>query len=141
MPARGSLRGVAFVAALVFVAAIGLGGCLATGGAPSPGASADAPTPTPVAAPVASLEDAAARAITTDPRFAGATQVQPGSIGLTKWWTGEALDRGAYKIEVTLGWGDCPAGCINRHTWAFEVAADGTVTPKGESGDPVPSTL
>jgi hypothetical protein len=141
VPVRGSLPGVPVVAALTVVASLTLAGCLAAGpGAPGQSASAGAPTPTPVTAPVASLEDAAARAIATDPHFAGATEVQPGSIGLTKWWTGEALDSGAYTIEITLGWGDCPAGCINHHTWTFEVAADGGVTPKGESGDPTPTS-
>lgn len=89
---------------------------------------------------MASLEDAAARAIATDPRFIGATQIQPGSIGLTKWWTGVALASGTFQLDVTIGWGDCPAGCISHHTWTFEVAADGTVTRKGESGDPAPTS-
>jgi hypothetical protein len=129
---------VAVRGALALVAAIALAGCLAPGAAaPSQSPNTAGQTPTPVSAPVASLEDAAARAIATDARFAGATQVQPDSIGLTKWWTGEALATGAYRIEITLGWGDCPAGCINHHTWTFEVAADGTVTPTGESGDPL----
>jgi len=136
VPSRVAIGGPALV--LASVAALSVAGCLAVGGGGS-AASAVAPTPTPIPAPVASLEDAAARAIATDPRFAGATQIQPDSIGLTKWWTGEALDSGAYTIEITLGSGDCQAGCINHHTWSFEVAADGTVMLKGEAGDPVPT--
>jgi hypothetical protein len=130
---------VPVLAALVVVAALSVGGC-ATGGGAAPGTSSAGPTPTLVAAPVASLEDAAARSIATDPRFAGATQVQPDSIGLTKWWTGATLPSGGFEIDVTIGWGDCPAGCISHHTWTFEVATDGTITPKGESGDPAPTS-
>ena len=39
---------------------------------------------------------------------------------------------------MTNGWGDCPAGCINKHNWVFEVSAAGVVAPAGESGDPLP---
>jgi hypothetical protein len=74
-----------------------------------------------------------------DPRFAGATMLQPGSIGLTKWWEWRALDDGGYEIKLTLGWGDCPAGCISHHTWTFDVAQDGTLKAMGDAGDPVPS--
>jgi len=40
--------------------------------------------------------------------------------------------------EVTLtynyGWGDCPAGCINRHYWTFTVDENCKVTYQGSSG-------
>jgi hypothetical protein len=123
------------LAALAFVA-LGAAGC-ATGGA----SGSAAPTPTPVTAvpnPVSSPEDAAARVIAADSRFKGATMLLPDSIGLTKWWEWKALDNGGYEIKVTMGWGDCPAGCINHHTWTFDVAEDGTLTTVGETGDPVP---
>jgi len=130
--------------AVVLVALAGavvVAGC--TGGGSSPGPSVmPSPTavPTPVAAPVSSTEDAAARVIASDKRFAGATQLLPGSIGLTKWWVGRPRTPGGYEISLTLGWGDCPAGCINHHTWVFDVAEDGTVQPVSESGDAVPNT-
>lgn len=40
--------------------------------------------------------------------------------------------------EFSLGWGDCPAGCIARHNWKFSVRYDGKVEFTGSSGDPVP---
>jgi hypothetical protein len=133
---------LAATAALVLIS-VALSACAT--GAGSPAAASAAPTPTPVpsvvAAPVSSPEDAAARVIATDPRFAGATMLQPGSIGLNKWWEWLALDSGGYEIKLTIGWGDCPAGCIDRHTWVFDVAADGTVTKASESGDEVPSNI
>lgn len=125
------------LAALVF-AAVGVAACATSGSAP--GGSVAAPTPgaTAVSNPVSSPEDAAARVIASDPRFKGATMLLPDSIGLTKWWEWKALDNGGYEIKVTMGWGDCPAGCINHHTWTFDVAEDGTMTTVGETGDPVP---
>jgi hypothetical protein len=88
---------------------------------------------------VLSPEDAAARAIATDKRFAGATQLDPGVIGASKWWRATQTSDGGYVIAITLGSGDCPAGCISQHTWTFTVTADGSVTKTGESGDPLPT--
>ena len=106
--------------------------------APSPWASVPVPTPTPIAVEVASAADAAALVIATDPRFEGAINLTPDVIGASRWWEAQALADGAYRITLTIGWGDCPAGCINNHTWAFRVRADGEVTLLEESGDPVP---
>jgi hypothetical protein len=110
--------------------------CATSGGAPnaSPG------PPTMPAAPVLSPEDAAARAIATDKRFAGAAELVPGVIGASKWWRATPLGDGGYSIAITLGSGDCPAVCISQHTWTFKVTADGSVTTIGESGDPAPTS-
>lgn len=99
------------------------------------------PTPTPIAVPVLTPADAAALVIAADPRFAGAIERTPDVIGASKWWTATPLEGGGYRIELTMGWGDCPAGCINRHTWTFEVSPDGRLTAKGETGDPIPVPL
>jgi hypothetical protein len=88
---------------------------------------------------VLSPEDAAARAIATDQRFAGASELNPGVIGASKWWRATTLANGGYSIAITIGSGDCPAGCISQHTWTFVVTADGSVTKVGESGDPLPT--
>jgi hypothetical protein len=132
---------VGLVVALALAGAGAVAGCAGGGGSLGPSA-VPSPTsvPTAIAAPVSSTEDAAARVIAADKRFAGATQLLPGSIGLTKWWTGRPLTTGGYEISLTLGWGDCPAGCIDHHTWVFDVAEDGTVQLVSESGDAVPNT-
>ena len=85
--------------------------------------------------------DAAALVIATDPRFSGAIELTPDIIGASKWWKAEALPGGGYRIELTVGWGDCFAGCIERHVWTFDVDATGGVTLVSESGDPVPSAV
>lgn len=120
-----------------------LAACAAAGGAtPSPNPSpSPRPTPTPIAAPVATPEEAAALVIASNPQFAGAMPLTPDVIGASKWWTAKPLAGGGYEIVLTIGWGDCPAGCINKHTWTFEVAPDGSLKLVSETGDPVPGDL
>jgi hypothetical protein len=113
-----------------------------TGAAPTPSpAPTVRPTPTPIAVRVASPADAAALVIATNPMFAGTTELRSDMIGASKWWKAEALPDGGYRIELTIGWGDCPAGCIERHVWTFDVDAAGAVKLVSETGDPVPSDL
>ena len=117
-----------------------IAGCSAAGSSSST-APTTRPSPTPIVVPVSSAADAAALVIATDPRFAGAIQLTPDLIGGSKYWKAEQLPGGGYRIELTLGWGDCPAGCIERHVWTFDVDANGGVKLISETGDPVPSDL
>jgi len=126
------------VAALLVAA---LAGCRAGGAAPLSAAPSVGPTPTPLAVTVSSPADAAAVVIATNPLFAGTTELRPDVIGASKWWTAKPLATGGYRIDLTVGWGDCPAGCIDRHVWTYDVDATGGLTLVSESGDPVPSEL
>lgn len=117
----------------LLLAACGPGG----GGTQTPSPSAQ-PTPTPIASPIATVDEAAHVVIASDPRFAGVTKLDPNLIGASAWWEGSAIQGGS-EIKITIGWGDCPAGCINRHVWKFNVAADGALTLVEESGDPLPA--
>jgi len=96
---------------------------------------------TPSVARVAAPGDAAALVIASNPMFAGTMERRPDVIGASRWWTAEPLASGGYRVEVTVGWGDCPAGCIEHHVWTFDVDASGSLKLVGESGDPVPSDL
>lgn len=107
---------------------------------PSPAPSVR-PTPTPIAAVVATPADAAALVIATNPLFGGAIPLTPDVIGASKWWEAMPLAGGGYTVVLTVGWGDCPSGCISRHVWTFEVKTDGTLTRVSETGEPVPSVL
>jgi hypothetical protein len=118
-----------------------LTGC-AIGAAPTPtSAPTVRPTPTPILANVSSPGDAAALVIASNPMFAGTMEQRPDVIGASRWWTAEPLVSGGYRVELTIGWGDCMAGCIERHVWTFDVDAAGAVKLVGETGDPVPSDL
>lgn len=100
------------------------------------------PTPPPVGSPgptITTPAQAAARVGETDQRFLGIAEQSAALIGASAWWTAEAIPDGGFRVTFTSGWGDCPAGCINKHNWIFEVSAAGVVTPAGESGDPVPA--
>lgn len=79
--------------------------------------------------------------IATNPMFAGIGPLQPDTIGASRWYVATPLAGGGHTIEITIGWGDCMAGCIERHVWTYEVKPDGTVTLKSETGEPVPSDL
>lgn len=123
--------------ALALATLAACGGGLAS---PTPAATT-LPTPTPVAAKVASPADAAALVIATNPMFSGATELTPDIIGASRYWEATPLAAGGYTIVMTVGWGDCPAGCIERHVWTYDVAADGGLELVSEVGDEVPQDL
>ncbi len=77
--------------------------------------------------------------IASDPRFTGIEEQNPNMIGQGSWWKAGVSDE-SYTVQVQIGWGDCPAGCINRHDWFFDVGADGSITLVEESGDPLPGS-
>jgi len=122
---------------VILIALLAVAACASSGAAPAGTAAATAP-----AAPtVASAEAAAALVVASDPRFEGAIPRDPQMIGASRWWEAAANDDGSYTVKLTIGWGDCPAGCINRHTWTYRVGRDGALTLLDESGDPVPASL
>lgn len=72
-------------------------------------------------------------------RFAGISGVRAGPNG---WW-GDGNDiEGSHNdvthVDYSVGYGDCPAGCINRRFYHFAVRDDGTVDFLGASGSPPP---
>jgi hypothetical protein len=110
-----------------------LAGCSAAGGAsPSP-----SPSPSPSAVAVTSPDEAEARVEALHPEFAGMAPLDPDVIGACCWSEAKAVE-GGYQVTFTIGWGDCPAGCINRHVWTFAVSPGGEVALIGEEGPPVP---
>ena len=128
-----SIRRLAFLP----ITLLAVAACGASGGSSAPGASSQ-PTPTPVGSTGASsLDEAAAIVIASDPQFAGVTKYDPDLIGASRWWEGEATSSG-YEVRITIGWGDCPAGCIDKHVWTYTVTPDGVASLVSESGDPLP---
>jgi hypothetical protein len=138
-PVRTGLpHGVALLVVLALTAAVA-----ACAGAAPPSPSPDPtirPTPTPITAPATTPAEAAALVIATNPIFQGAIQLSPDMIGASKYWVATPTATG-HTIEMTVGWGDCPAGCIDKHVWTFDVASDGTVKLVSESGPEVPIDL
>lgn len=71
-------------------------------------------------------------------RFAGIGPRDDSLIGQSSWF--EVADAGdGWQVVVRIGWGDCPAGCINEHRWTYAVGRDGTVELLHEDGDDLPA--
>jgi hypothetical protein len=128
------------ILALAMLAAVWLAACAAAG---SGGASGE-PTPAPTASPISTLittpDAAVAQVIAANPPLAGISALDPDLIGQSAWYTVEpASGVGAFVVTVTIGWGDCPAGCIERHVQTYAVTPDGQVRTVAESGSrPIP---
>ena len=70
-------------------------------------------------------------------RFAGIGPRDDDLIGQAAWYEVTQTDDG-WQVVIRIGWGDCPAGCINEHRWTYAVARDGAVELTAEAGDPLP---
>ena len=100
---------------------------------------AAAPSPTMTRVPVITPDDAIAKVIANEPRLGGIGPLDTGLIGQSSWYTVEpASGVGAFVVSIRIGWGDCPAGCIDEHTWTYAIGPRGEVTVLSESGPPVP---
>jgi hypothetical protein len=129
MPTLSVVRLVAAIALVVVV----LAGCAGAASGTRPGS-----TPEPQS--VRTSAQAVARVVATEPRLTGIAPFDTGLIGQSSWYTVEpASGVGAFVVTVQVGWGDCPAGCINEHSWVFAVAPDGAVSVVSESGPAVPA--
>jgi hypothetical protein len=105
-------------------------------GAAAPSAS---PPPSASGGLVTTEAEAAAAVVAHEPRFEGILPRDADMVGQSSWYeVAPASGVGAFLVAITVGWGDCPAGCIDEHTWLYAVLPDGTVTLQRESGDAVP---
>ena len=105
------------------------------------GSAGTSPTPAPTAQPepVTTPEGAVAAVIRHEPRLSGIGPLDPDLIGQASWYeVMPASGVGAFLVSIRVGWGDCPAGCINEHTWVYAVQPDGSVQLQSEGGDAVP---
>ncbi|MFP5343923.1 MAG: hypothetical protein ACLGIJ_13545 [Candidatus Limnocylindria bacterium] len=101
--------------------------------------ASESPSPSPSRQPVTTEDQAIAAVVAHEPRLSGITRFDPDLIGQgTHYQVTPASGAGAFIVDVTVGWGDCPAGCIYRHTWQYVVGPDGSVAVQSEQGDPVP---
>ncbi len=129
-PAPG--RRLAPVALVLASAVLALAGCTAA-------APAATPSPVPSTAPGASTapagtaEAAFAAIHARTPWFDGVKAKDLGAIGQASWWEATGTADG-WTVTITVGWGDCQAGCINKHAWTWHVAKDGTVAFTSQTG-------
>ena len=109
----------AIVLPLAFVLA--LGACSSTGASGMPTTAAQA----------------ARLALAQQERFAGIGPLDENLIGQAAWYKVAASSDG-WEVLIRIGWGDCPAGCINEHRWTYAVAQSGSVKLVKEQGDLLP---
>jgi hypothetical protein len=80
---------------------------------------------------------AAQLALAQQPRFAGIAPFDENLIGQASWYQVTAAEDG-WQVLIRIGWGDCPAGCINEHRWTYAVGKNARVELVRETGDPLP---
>jgi hypothetical protein len=107
--------------------------------AATPVAAAVPANGTPVEPPIEGLAEAHAAVLASGAPFAGFAFLDSGLIGASAWWEAYEID-GGWTVVYTLGWGDCPAGCINNHDFVYLVdTATGEATYEGDTGEPLPA--
>ena len=141
---------------LLAVALVALAACASSGAAsvapsasaaqasPSAAASA-APSAEPSASassgavdlPIDTAEKAAARVGQVNTLLAGIKAKDPDAVGQPHYWEATRVP-GGWQLEFHVGWGDCPAGCIDEHVWTYEVRNDGAAVLVKETGDRIP---
>ena len=137
------MRGTANVAAVVAVVAALLVGCAAAGASPAPTNSPGPSTqpslqPSPTQPPVGQVGSAAqaAAVVFASQHISRMRPLIPDVIGQSAWY--EASEDGTgYTVKVTVGAGDCQAGCIQKHKWTYHVDVDGTVALGADEGDDI----
>jgi len=103
------------------------------------GASKSSPSTPPSATPGGARltqAEAVARVLAQDSRFEGVGAQDPNLIGQSRWYEVSPALVG-WRVTVTIGWGDCQAGCISRHDWVYDVDRAGVVALVEERGDPL----
>jgi hypothetical protein len=76
-------------------------------------------------------------ALAQQARFAGIGPHDESLIGQAAWYQVADVEEG-WQVVIRIGWGDCPAGCINEHRWTYAVGRDGSVELIREEGDALP---
>jgi hypothetical protein len=116
--------------AVVLAVMIASAAAACSGGA-APSATAAPSTSVPTA------EAAVAAVVAAHPEFAGIGPFDPDLIGGCCWYTASPVDDG-YEVVFRMGWGDCPAGCIEEHRWTYRVGTNGSVELVAEGGESIP---
>jgi len=115
-----------FVRRVAALAALALVLVACTAASPSPSGT----TPPDAAA-------AARLALAQQERFRGLGPFDPNLIGQAAWYKVAAAGDG-WEVQIRIGWGDCPAGCISEHLWLYGVTHDGSVNLISDDGDALP---
>ena len=92
--------------------------------------------------PIATAEDAHAAVLAAGGPFDEFTYNDGALIGATKYYDvkGDAGSAAIWIVVYTYGWNDCPAGCINGHSFVYQVdPLTGAATYDSHQGDVLPA--
>ncbi len=92
--------------------------------------------------PIATAEDAHAAVLAAGGPFDEFTYNDGALIGASKYYDvkGEPGSAAIWIIVYTYGWNDCPAGCINGHSFVYQVdPLTGAATYDSHQGDVLPA--
>ena len=82
-------------------------------------------------------DEAARLVLAQQERFRGIGAYDPNLIGQAAWYKVASAGDG-WEVQIRIGWGDCPAGCINEHLWVYGVTRDGSVHLISQDGEVPP---
>jgi hypothetical protein len=129
---------MAFVSAAAFAIVVAACGSAAASAPPASPSAEPSASVAPSRSPVTTPEAAAGLVLASDARFSGIQPKTADMIGQCCFY--EVTPKGSdYTVTIEIGWGDCPAGCINRHRWTYTVTNAGQLRFEGEEGPTVPA--
>ncbi|MGP1675489.1 MAG: hypothetical protein ACTS8Z_09785 [Candidatus Limnocylindrales bacterium] len=134
------MRTIRHIAFLLAMLAVVTAACSGAPAASSPGPSGS-PPPAPSAdgGPITTPQEAIAAVVRHEPSFAGISERDPNLIGQADWYeVTQASGVGVFIVTIRMGWGDCPAGCIDEHVWTSAIGPNGEVTLQAERGSDLP---
>lgn len=117
------------ITVLLATFALALAACTSAGDSPD-----TSPTPPPISV---TPEQAVRLVLASDSRFRNIGPYDPNLIGQAAWYDVKTVGD-YFEVVVRIGWGDCPAGCIDEHRWTYQVTRNGVVSLVRETGPSVP---
>ena len=97
---------------------------------------------TSIQLPLDAAAEAHAAVIASGAPFADFVLLDDELIGASQYYEvkGEPGSSATWIVVYTYGWGDCPAGCINRHTFVYQVdPVSGAVSLDSHEGEALPT--
>ena len=96
----------------------------------------------PIQLPINTPAEAHAAVLATGAPFEGFVLLDDALIGASQYYEvkGEPGSSATWIVIYTYGWGDCQAGCISRHTFAYQVdPVSGAVMLDSHQGEALPA--
>ena len=127
--------------------AMAIASCSAGGPSASGPSATGGPSSTPPPSPgILDSAAAAAKLVAAKmPLFEGIGPKDPELIGQASWYEATPSEAAkppvGWRVVFHVGWGDCPSGCIDEHTWTYDVEPDGSVALVGETGPSLPQDV